>query len=93
MKTLFDLFMQEVDPRFTHAGQPELKKALAEASPLQKKAIVQNYETALLGFQVWVKQYFRELKGAIGKYRRSVEAGGQEEGLLSAQSALDSKNS
>lgn len=93
MKTLFDLFMQEVDPRFTHAGQPELKKALAAATPEEKKIIVEDYETALIGFQQWVKVYFRELKGAIGKYRRSVEEEGQEEGLLSAEYALDSKNS
>jgi hypothetical protein len=93
MTTLFDLYMQEVDPRFTHAGQPELKKALAAATPAEKQAIVEQYESALIGFQQWVKVYFRELKGAISKYRRSTEEDGQDEGLLSAEAALDIKNS
>ncbi|MDD5055072.1 MAG: hypothetical protein PHZ00_02270 [Candidatus Peribacteraceae bacterium] len=92
MAVLFDLFMQEVDPRFTHAGQPELKKALAAATPAEKQVIAEQYESALIGFQQWIKVYFRELKGAIGKYRRSMEDDGQQEGLLSAESALDIKN-
>ena len=93
MNELFDLFMQEVDPRFTHAGAPELKKALAAATPEQKKDLVEQYETALIGFHQWVKIYFRELKGALGKFRLSVESEGQDEELLAAESALDTKNS
>lgn len=92
MKVLFDLFMQEVDPRFTHAGMPELKKTLALATPEEKNELVERYESALVGFQQWAKEYLREVKGELGQYRGSMEADAREEDVLAAESALDQKN-
>ena len=93
VEELCDRFMEQVDPRFTRAGQPQLMRDLAAASPAEKYKLVESYQLALRGFDIWADTYFRELKAAVGKYRRSVEEEHEEEGLSVVEAALDTTSS